>query len=217
MWTAAVCFALLFVAIGTRYIYLQRTGGLSRVDNLDRVAIVFSSHSQDGAQIAQVIALVTNDGHSVEFVDPGMHVTIPGTSFGHLRDAYPFGGAAAVAQLLAPRAGERVAWVDVPEGRWVKLLEAGPSVQVALSARMNVFDGNRLATFPSGESTVSARDVPLLLIGAEHLPAAQRDSVRSSVATASLAALSQLKPAEAASDLSPQALAQLLKVVPEKK
>ena len=217
MWTAAVCLAVLLLVAAAGYLYLLRNGVLSRVDNLDRVAIVFSSHGGDGAQIAQVIALVTEDGHAIEFVDPATRVTVPGTSFSHLRDAYPFGGAAAVAQLLAPRAGGRVAWVDVPEGRWVALLQAGPSVQVTLTARMDVFDGNRLASFPAGGSTVSARDVPLLLIGAERLPAAQRDGVRSSVASASLEALSQLRPAEAASDLSPRALARLLKVVAERR
>ena len=217
LWTAVVCLVLLILAAAAGYLYLEHSGALSRVDTLDRVAIVFSSHGEDGAQIAQVIALVTKDGHAVDFVNPDTGVKVPNTSFAHLRDAYPFGGAALVAHLLEPRAGGRVAWVDVPEREWMKLLQAGPSVEVTLSAGMHVFDGNRLATFPSGHSTVSAADVPLLLVGAARLPAAQRDSIRSSVATASLEALSGLRPAETASDLSLQALARLLKTVPEKK
>ena len=118
MWTAVVCLAVLLLAAAAGYLYLERSGALSRVDSLDRVAIVFSSHGEDGAQLAQVIALVTKDGNSIEFVDPDTPVTVPSTSFGRLRDAYPFGGAALVAQLLEPRVGGRVAWGITTNG-WV--------------------------------------------------------------------------------------------------
>lgn len=169
------------------YAYLAATGGLSKTRNLDRAVVVFSSKTEDGAQVAQVVALVTNGGEQVEFIDPEATATVPGTSYTKLGEAYPFGGARGVAEALAGRAGGRVAYVDVPEDTWKRILPV-EGVDVSLSQPLEVFDGQRLVSFKSGETTVAPGDVPHLMQGIAYLAPADRLATAMYVGKASVSA-----------------------------
>ncbi|NTW29249.1 MAG: hypothetical protein HGA39_07825 [Coriobacteriia bacterium] len=77
--------------------------------------IVFSGPAADGAQVAQVIAVMDGSGGSVQFVNPETSATVAGTSYGSLQDAYPFAGAKGYAKQVA---GEDAGWIDVPVSAW---------------------------------------------------------------------------------------------------
>lgn len=181
--------ALALVALVAATAYLALAGPLKPSDDLDRVAVVFASHGEDGAQLAQVVALVTENGRKVELLDPETKVVIPGTSYDRLRDAYPFGGAKAVAQALTNRAGGHVSYVDVTEATWLKLLPPSTPTEITLPKPVEVFDGARMVSFAEGTNKVTAADVPLLLQGLQYLEPSQRAPVLESVSKASLAAL----------------------------
>lgn len=87
--------------------YLAKAGALTRTDRLDSVVVVFASRAEDGAEVAQVVALVTGGGRTVRLLDPQGAVTIPGSSYQTLADAYPFGGGEAVARALGGAATRR--------------------------------------------------------------------------------------------------------------
>ncbi|MDO8916107.1 MAG: hypothetical protein Q7W16_08505 [Coriobacteriia bacterium] len=193
--------AVVALAMGAGYLYVMRSGALTRVDSLERAVVVFASHAEDGAEVAQVVALVSDDGRTVRLVDPRQSVTIPGTSFSELGDAYPFGGGKAVAAALAGEAAPG-GYVDVPEAVWVAMLSrsaggaggaggagAGAGVRVVLPKAMDVFDGTRLVSFSEGTQSVVAADVPALLRGAAYLETAERMRVVTAVGEASIAAL----------------------------
>jgi hypothetical protein len=180
---------LTLVAGAAGYVYLQRTGVFTRTDRLDNAVVVFASHAEDGAEVAQVVAHVTDDGRSVRLVDPRKAVTIAGTSYDRLGDAYPFGGGEAVAAALTGLSGAGVAYVDVGEKEWIALLARGGDVSVVVPKALEVFDGSRLVSFAEGTQTVPAVDVPALLRGVAYLGAEDRMRVVDAVGEASLTAL----------------------------
>jgi hypothetical protein len=193
------------------YMYLSRTGVLTRVASLDRVVIVFASHAEDGAEVAQVVAQVTDEGRTVRLLDPQEAVTIPGTSYDRLADAYPFGGGQAVADALTGPKGVSGAYVDVQEARWIALLQRGAAVEVDLPKPLEVFDGTRLVSFAEGTQAVPAVDVPALLRGVAYLGTTERMRVVEAVGEASLAALAREgATAGARTDLTAEAYAKLI-------
>lgn len=187
----AILLALAFMLVvgATGYYYLSQNGALTRTDRLDRVVIVFASHAEDGAEVAGAIALATNGGSKVQLLDPTQKVTIPGTSYATLGDAYPFGGGKAVADILADTRALHSAFVDISEADWIALLGRAGDVTVDVPKAMEVFDGKRLVSFPEGTQTVAPSDVPALLRGAAYLDPAQRLRIVNAVGRASVAAL----------------------------
>jgi hypothetical protein len=206
--------AVVVIGVGG-YAYLSSTGALTKTQTLDRAVVVFSSAAEDGAQVAQVVALLTDGGAKIEFVDPTATATIPGTSYTKLADAYPFGGARGVADALAGRAGGRVAYVDVPESAWTSVLasQVGTGgIGVVLPQSSEVFDGTRLVSFRSGENRVSPADVPHLMQGVAYLGGTARMAVTTQVGVVSLRALGVAAPADAemlGTDLSKRAYTRL--------
>jgi hypothetical protein len=186
-----IALAVVIVVVGgaAGYLYAARTGVFTRTDRIDRAVIVFASHAEDGAEVAQVVADVTDGGRSVRLVDPRSAATIPGTSYDQLGDAYPFGGGEAVAAALTGLSGANVAYVDVSEAEWIALLSRTGDVRVVVPKALEVFDGTRLVSLAAGTQTVPAADVPALLRGVAYLGAADRLGVVDAVGEASLSAL----------------------------
>jgi hypothetical protein len=177
------------VAVGAGYVYMEKAGVFTRTDRLEGAVVVFASHAEDGAEVAQVIAQIGEDGRTVVLIDPRTPATIPGTSYDRLGDAYPFGGAEAVATALTGLSGAGVAYVDVSEAAWIALLARRGSVSVVVPKALEVFDGSRLVSFAEGTQTVSAADVPALLRGAGYLGTAERVRIVEAVGEASVSAL----------------------------
>jgi hypothetical protein len=185
---SVIAVVLALVAVGAGYVYLEKSGAFTRTDSLDRVVVVFASHAEDGAEVAQVVAVATDGGRVARLLDPQQEVTIPGTSSSKLLDAYPFGGGKAVADALG--GGKTLnAYVDVPEEEWVALLKRAGDISIVLPKSIEVFDGTRLVSFGEGTRTVSGVDVPALLRGAAYLDTADRMKVVGAVGEASLRAL----------------------------
>jgi hypothetical protein len=180
---------LVLAAGAAAYFYAAKSGVLTRTDKLDRVVIVFASHAEDGAEVAQVVADVSDGGRSVRLVDTRSAATIPGTSYDRLGDAYPFGGGEAVAAALTGLRGAGVAYVDVSEAEWIALLARGGGVSVVVPKALEVFDGSRLVSIAEGTQTVPAVDVPSLLRGVAYLETAERRAVADAVGEASVSAL----------------------------
>ena len=106
-------------------------------------------------------------------------MTIPGTSYTRLGDAFVFGGGAAVARALGDRQdGGRVAFVSVPESEWRAAIEASRGVEVNVREKVTVFDGEKLTTIPAGKQTLSANDVAALLRGLSYVSPSQSQAIR---------------------------------------
>jgi hypothetical protein len=215
-----VAVVIVALAAAAGWLFVRSSGAFTKVTSADRTVIVLASTAEDEAQLAGVVAVATQGGATLEFQDPLKKVTIAGTSYDQLRDAYPFGGAAAVAAALGAKSGDGSSWVEVSQDAWVAALEAegakdasgATGVTVTLPKALDVFDGKRLASFKEGTSTVSPADLPLLLRGAAYRPESARLTVADQVGRPALLALGKRGGAAGLrTNLSPEALAGLLR------
>ncbi len=181
-----VCVVLVGGAVAVYAATGHRLPGQGRTD-AERVLIVGALADENGDLVAMVIA-DADAGSSisdVRSVDPSSSVTIVGTSYGHLRDSYPFGGGAAVASSYAQLVGgDALPFIDFgPEALRAAIVAAG-GVRFQLSEPMNVFDGDRLFTFPAGVTTADPVQFRAILNGSAYLPPAQRGAILEQAARA---------------------------------
>lgn len=220
-----VVVVVLAVAVAT-LLYLRTTPsrggvaaslGLARGNDASRVALVIASPAADGAVVAQLVAIVDsnasqNASTAITDVDPDTKVAIPGTSFDRLRDAYAFGGGAAVVAALPkpkPKPQPKPAYVAVPQPVWTAAVDRSRGVTVTLPASLDVFDGTRLTSFSAGEQRIQGEGIAALLMGLAHVPATDRATVRTQLErgiAASLATDAAATEAGVSSDLSRTAL-----------
>ena len=154
-------------------------------EGLTRVLIVAASPDENGDVVGQIIVLadVTEKPAALEAVSPALPVSIPGTTYDTLADAYPFGGGAGVADALA-RARDEVPhpYVALTAEELADAVDAAGGITVALPADMSVFDGTDLFTFERGEQTLGAAELQAVLKGAPYLADADRERLDASLA-----------------------------------
>jgi len=192
--------ALVLVAAVVGFLVLRggATGGgsiIAKPAALSEVVVVFALPGEDKAVTAQMVAVVDYATGVYELVDTTMTVSIPGTSYSQLRDAYPFGGALAVATALADeKATGSTAWVDVSPDAWKRLLAAGFDTTVT-----EVFDTydettDRYSEFVVGPQHVAVEDLPGLVNGLPYLAETARTVPTRGLAAASMRALAAAEP-----------------------
>ncbi|KUK47810.1 MAG: hypothetical protein XD74_1604, partial [Actinobacteria bacterium 66_15] len=138
---------------------------------------------ENGDVLAQVVALVDVGAGSIEPVSPATEVTLPGTTYGTLADAYPFGGGAGVAEALArARGGAAPAYLALDASALRSAVAKAGGVEITLPAEMAVFDGETLYTFAPGAVTLSADDLGAVFKGAPYLTDAQRSELDAELA-----------------------------------
>lgn len=184
-------------------------------EGLTRVLIVAASPDEDGDVVGQIITIVdlTKQPTVLEAVSPTLQVSIPGTTYTTLADAYPFGGGAGTAEALARARGEDpLPYVALTADELAAAVEAAGGMRVTLPEAMSVFDGSDLYTFKAGEQTLTAPRLWAALKGAPYLADAERKTLDASLAdglAAVLAAEPWVLNGAAHTDLAPDALERL--------
>lgn len=178
-------FVVLFA--GAVLAYLRLSGErlpFERRREVDEVLLIAALPDENGDAVAQVIAKTDLARGTVTSIDPSTTVTIPGTSYSSLRDAYPFGGGDGVARAVATlHAEDPMPWIALGPGAVQRLLEGGARIEVRLEEPMAVFDGERLYEFGAGTVTVAnVSDLRAVLNGAGYLPPALRQRMIGDVA-----------------------------------
>jgi hypothetical protein len=178
----------LVLVIGAFAYEAYRTRGL--VDDPSSVVVVFAIDGEDGGPIAHTAVIVRPDagGGTYYLADTSATVSVPGLSDTRLAGTYAFGGAAGVA--ATHDGGElrsNTGWVDVPPAVWATLLHGG--VEITLVEDFDVFDGTTFYEFAAGTRRVGATELRALANGIEYLSPAERETLRATLAKASLAVL----------------------------
>ena len=188
------------IALGVAALWAAWSRGLVgegpgvRAEDLARVLIVAAAPDEDGAVVAQVITLVdVSQGRAqTTFVSPATPVSIPGTSYDTLADAYPFGGGAGVAEAYARATGITApAYVALAPDALMRAVDAADGVTLELPADMAVFDGETLYVFAPGSRTFSAEELGAVLKGAAYLTAQERSALDAELGRAVCALLGQ--------------------------
>ena len=172
------------------------------------IAVVVPNVRGVAAPVAITLYAAFPSSADSESVDPATRATVSGTSAGTLRAVYPFGGGAALAAGVAQASAIPAPyWVVVDESD-LQRLAPNATIRLHLDQPIDVFDGVRFSSFPSGTVDVPARQVPALMAGVERLSVSEAKLVRAEVASDVL----QLVVAQAAdtsgltSDLTPAQL-----------
>lgn len=160
-----------------------------RPREISRVLVIVALPDENGAVVAQAIAEADLDAGSIASVDPSMPVTIPGTSYSALRDAYSFGGGAGVAEHLAQaRGGKPLPYLAFDASAAEKALSASGGVTIDLPESMSVFDGERLYDWGAGPAHVTnVSDLRAIVNGAAYLTPGSRELVLQQVAKRAVA------------------------------
>lgn len=161
-------------------------------DEFDRVLLVAASPDESGAVVGQIIAVVDISGGSSEIqaVSPTLHVTIPGTSFSELKDAYPFGGGEGTAEAYGrAKAAEVLPYVAISPAGLSEAVQAVGGVSVRLPETISVFDGERLFTLQAGDQRLDPEELQAVFKGAAYLSASNREKLDAELADALAVAL----------------------------
>lgn len=145
-----------------------------------QVLVVAALPNAEGDIVASVIAAVDTSGGSaaIRSIEPSSPITMVGSGYDLLRDAYAIGGGGAVAEGVAQQEGaDPMPFVDLGPDAVSAAITAAGGVSMDLPSEMNVFDGVRLYTLPAGPITASADEFRAIIDGAAFLPAAERESV----------------------------------------
>jgi hypothetical protein len=201
---AALAVVVVAAAVGALVMLRPTGGGVAESAAPTRVVVVFAMAGEDNAVTAQLVAVVDSASGRYELKETSSTVSIPGTSYSLLRDAYPFGGAKAVAAALdggAVKAG--TGWVDISPEAWQRLLAAG--VEVTITEPFDTFDeaSDRYTEFEAGTQRVEAADLRSLVNGVPYLGSESRTTILGELAAASLRALASTTPTQGiATDLT---------------
>lgn len=134
---------------------------------LERVLIVAVTEDPDGSRVAGMVFLLEASG-AITPVDTRETVTIPGTSYDRIRDAYAFGGGAGVAAAVGD-ALSRVTpppWVVLQPESWVDALDGAGGVRYTVPEGANIYVAGDLLLIPKGEQELSGAEVHALVAAA---------------------------------------------------
>ena len=149
------------------------------LEDLRRVLLVAASPDDQGDMVGQIIVVAdtTKNPVALEALSPALEVSIPGTTYSQLGDAYPFGGGRAVAEALArARGGAPLPYVVIgPDMLSALVASADGGLSVTMPTAMSVFDGERLFTFVPGPRTLNGAQLQAVLKGAPYLPPTERE------------------------------------------
>jgi hypothetical protein len=203
-----ICAVLLAAAIGVAgYFFTKDARPAAGVQAGERVVLIFESAAEDGATVPALIAVVVDRQSSP--VSSEMTISVPGTSYATLEDAYVFGGGSAVTGALATvKKQDSVGFIVVPASTWAEALDEAGGAKVTLGQDLAVFGGSELITLQKGARTLSSREVGALLRATKYLPASARASIEETLTLQlTQAVAAQAEPATAfKSDLSDEGL-----------
>lgn len=204
--------AIVVVALAAAALwYTGKLGGrgVSAAD-LEQVLLVAAAPDETGDVVAQVIAIADVSGAAPEAVDPATAVTLPGTTYATLADAYPFGGGSGVAEALArTRGGDPLPHVTLNARALTAAVEVAGGVSLELPAEMSVFDGEELFILPKGSQELTAGEFGAVLKGAPYLSARQRAELDTELARVTAALVADSAYTDVETDLDEDAFAAL--------
>lgn len=181
-------------------------------EDLERVLLVAAAPDETGDVVAQVIAVVDVTGAApvLTALEPGQTVTLPGTTYSTLADAYPFGGGAGVADALSHSGGERaLPYVALSAAALAASVESAGGVTVELPAEMSVFDGEDLFILPKGRQELIAAEFSAVLKGAPYLDKRKRTELDTELARITSALVADASYDDVETDLGKEAFVAL--------
>ncbi len=210
--TAGIFLAIALVAAGAAYVAMYGAPGADRGAVPQMVVLAAVCAGEDGGLQTPVVTLIDTISGEVTPLDPLATVTIPGTSYDNLRDAYAFGGGPAVAAAVGRLTGaDEPAYVVLDADAWVTAVDAAGGATVVSPRAVDVFTGEQLFTFPPGPQTLSGADTCEYLKGTAYFADNERERVAEQFAAVAVTSVTVIDAGTAgvSTDLSDEAFANL--------
>jgi hypothetical protein len=178
------------------------------------IVLVLGSDAEGATVPAVVVVIETGNGVEARAVDPRTEVTVPGTSYGALRDAYPFSGGSGVAEALAAsEGGEPLPYVVLTDDQAVELM-GSRGIELTLGSGISAYRDGTLFRLLAGTHAFAGAELGALLASVDYLAPEDRAAVENGLAQAVSGALATDPSALAdavevdssATDLSPSGL-----------
>ena len=148
-----------------------------------RVFVYVLGGDADGVEVpALVLECSTDDEPLVRAHDALLAVTIPGTSYTRLREAYPFGGGAAVSDALVRTTEIEDAPYVVIDGEHID--EITGRVTFELAGSYNSYVDGHLYVFGPGKATIEGAAIGVLLESLDYMSTADRVAAGDAVGAA---------------------------------
>lgn len=187
-WRAALVGALAGVVVVSAAIIAVRSGVVGKVQAVVKpeakgMLLALVLPAGNGTVEPRVIVYYPPGSAPGVVVDPRRRVAVPGSSADRLLDAYAFGGGGGLASAYGQSANVPTpTWVLVDASAWAGLA-SGRTIDVTLSAPMDVFNGVDLVSLPAGSVAVDASQTAVVLSGADYLRTTGRNLVLAGVAS----------------------------------
>ena len=173
----AVMALVVVVAFGA---WAVLSGQFGTPEDVDHVVVVLVTPDEEGVQLPQAMALYEMGTAGVDAtpIDVDLEVTLAGSSYTRLRDAYPFGGGDLLVETWAESAGvEAGEWIVVTQEAWSELAK-DDEVTLDMPVDSEVFDGSTLYSFEEGVAAYNGDEILALLKGVDYFDAEDRSIVR---------------------------------------
>lgn len=143
------------------------------------VLVVALAPDESGGESAVLALRVDLASNQAKTLDTEREAPLPGTSARNAREAYPFGGGAAVARCLSSQTGGRILpWIVLPPKVWAALLDDSGGFRVTVERGISIYLDGRLTVIERGDQTLSGGEAAALASADSYMDEAQRASFR---------------------------------------
>lgn len=129
-----------------------------------KLLIIGTAPDEEGAEVAAFAFVLERGSDSALVLDTMQAATVPNTSAGNAREAYPFVGGEGVSEALAAQTGgEALPWVVLPADVWGKLVDDAGGIEVDVPQDVSVYRDGSLVVLDQGVQRLSGAQAAALL------------------------------------------------------
>jgi hypothetical protein len=154
------------LVLGAAGVFAAQYAGLVVLPNTappSRVLVIGTAPDEENTELAVFAFSVNPSGGEVTVLDTLAPVTVSGTSAKTPRDAFPFGGGAAVAESLALQTGgEPLPWVVLHSDSWAAMVDAAGGLTVQVPEEVGAYSRGTLTQIDKGTQLLSGSDAVAL-------------------------------------------------------
>jgi len=143
----------------------------------DEVLVIATAAQPTGSEAAQY-AVVLAPGGRMRALDVDAASTVAGTSAKSAREAFAFGGGAAVAEALSRQTGgEALPWIVLEPASWQALIDDSGGLRVDVPTAVSTYASGTLTVLEPGSQDLSAGQAVALSLSAGYLDEDERERV----------------------------------------
>jgi hypothetical protein len=128
-----------------------------------RMVVIGTAPTASGSEVAVLAYVFDLRSRKVTVLDTLLPATVAGTSAMNAREAFPFGGGAAVSAALSQQtATESLPWIVVPSSVWKAEIDNAGGIAIPVPRRFISYGSGSLTMLEEGTQTLSGTDASVV-------------------------------------------------------